>query len=226
MPQSSSIRNSTLLAELMRMAFWMIFFYLDVSKQFNTTALPWNNLNKFLPNDGVSACSGGNNNDIFLFSGLIVTEFTVFTVKYDINNQKWTDNITNGPSPRSYISCAKFNNQLIAIFAGLADGRNNPNDLWIFDSLALTWSLSNAPNPPQPIWSYCAITLPDQTILYMGGTAYENVTTEILMPLNSIPLYDSASDMWKTLETSGPTPPSRKAFSAVLSMSFDNVNVK
>ncbi|CAG8596713.1 40473_t:CDS:2 [Gigaspora margarita] len=34
-----------------------------------------------------------------------------------------------------------------------------------------------------------------------------NNVTESQMPLNSLPLYDTTSNMWKSLNTSGPTPP-------------------
>ncbi|CAG8807748.1 4256_t:CDS:2, partial [Gigaspora margarita] len=98
--------------------------------------------------------------------------------------------------------------------ASACSGRNN-NYLFIFSES--TWSLSNASNAPPTIWSYCAITLLDETILYIGGMFYDvSNDTDTLLPLNSLPLYDSTSDTWKSLDTYDPTPPSRRAFSAVL----------
>ncbi|KAF0332894.1 galactose oxidase [Gigaspora margarita] len=151
----------------------------------NYTALPWNKLTStgVLQNYGASACNGGNNNDLFIFGGY---ESESFTIKYDINNKHWTNITSSGKEPinRFSFSCAKFNNRLITIFAGFPDdGADSINDLWIFDSFKLKWTLSNASNAPQ---------------------------TSIL------PLYDTASDTWKSLNTSGPTPPSRTDFSAVL----------
>ncbi|CAG8827157.1 40358_t:CDS:2, partial [Gigaspora margarita] len=112
-----------------------------VSQNFKISALPWYKLTStgVLQNYGASACSGGNNNDLFIFGGY---EFESFTIKYDINNKHWT-NITN-------------------------------------------------------IYSYCAISLPDETILYIGGIVYNDNGTDTLMPLNSLPLYDTASNTWKT----------------------------
>ncbi|KAF0363843.1 galactose oxidase [Gigaspora margarita] len=86
--------------------------------------------------------------------------------------------------------------------ASACSGRNN---IYLFIFGESTWSLSNASNASPAIWSYCAITLLDETILYIGGCF-----------MMSLPLYDSTSDTWKSLDTSSPTPPSRRAFSAVL----------
>ncbi|KAF0552073.1 galactose oxidase [Gigaspora margarita] len=126
----------------------------------------------------------------------------------------WT-NVTSGgnePTKRDNFSCTKYNNRFIAIF----NGDNNfriPNDLWIFDSLESTWSLTNASNAPQNIYGYCAVTLPDETILYIGGT-FRDILKGV--PMNKLSLYNPASNTWKSLNTSGPTPPSRLGFSAVL----------
>ncbi|KAF0555789.1 galactose oxidase [Gigaspora margarita] len=173
------------------------FFYLDVSQNFTMKALPWNDLTftGIFANIDASMCSGGSNNDLILFS-------------------VWTDvrNGGNQPTGRVSFSCAKFSNGSIAIFAGFVNNANDrENDLWIFDSLALTWSLNNAPNAPADFWGYCAITLPDNTILYIGGNFFG-----INLPLNSLPLFDSTSNTWKNLNTTGPTPLGRHDFSAVL----------
>ncbi|CAG8782908.1 2949_t:CDS:2, partial [Gigaspora margarita] len=144
-----------------------------VSQHFTITALQWNDLTftSSTLDVGSSMCSGGNNYDlIFIFSG------------------------------RSQISCTKFGNGSIAIFAGYFTYVNDSkNDLLIFDLLALTWSLKNASNAPPDIWAYRAITLPGDTILYIGSAFYGK---EKNMLLNS--------------NTTGPTPPSYHYFSAVL----------
>ncbi|KAF0494221.1 galactose oxidase [Gigaspora margarita] len=157
---------------------WKEFFYLDVSQHFAITALQWNDLTFTGPTLDVGS-----------------------SIK-----QQWANvtNVGNQPTGRSQISCAKFGNGSIAIFAGYFNYVNDSkNDLWIFDSLALTWSLKNASNAPPDIWAYRAITLPDDAILYIG------------VPF-MLPLYDSTTNTWKNLNTTGPTPPSRHYFSAVL----------
>ncbi|RIB04232.1 hypothetical protein C2G38_2048601 [Gigaspora rosea] len=193
------------------------FFYLDFSQNFTTTAdLQWNNLNltgsprKMFE----TACIGGNNNDlIFIFGNENGTdnEFT-FTSKFDTRNQQWSF-VTSGVNGPVWIDggadlCANFNNGSIAVIAG-AGNVSQASDIWIFDSLKSKWSLRNSPNKPEHLVFYRAITLPDQTILYIGGS-YDAVS------LNSLFLYDTASNTWKNLTTSGTTPPSRICSSAVL----------
>ncbi|RIB01603.1 hypothetical protein C2G38_2050743 [Gigaspora rosea] len=176
------------------------FFYLDFSQNFTTTgALQWNDLTHTgSPRKQFeTTCIGGNNNDlIFIFGNENGNDDeTTFTSKFDTRNQQWSF-VTSGVNGPVWIDgggdlCAKFNNGSIAVIAG---SRNvyPANDIWIFDSLKLTWSLRNSPNKPEFVYSYRALTLPDQTILYIGGS-YDSVS------LNSLFLYDTASNTWKNL---------------------------
>ncbi|RIB14722.1 hypothetical protein C2G38_2039956 [Gigaspora rosea] len=179
------------------------FFYLDVSKQFTTTdnaSIPWVDLTYTggpLKSDA-AACIGGKNNDmIFIFGGWPYSQS--FVSQFDTNKQQWINitSVGNVPTNKSYISCANLDNGLIAIFSGFG----TINDLWIFNTLTLTWSLSNATDAPLPMYDYCAVTLPDGNILYIGGD-----NSAGYMPMNK--------------SISGPTPSPRGYFSAVLSMLF------
>ncbi|RIB14724.1 hypothetical protein C2G38_1633450 [Gigaspora rosea] len=195
------------------------FFYLDVSKPFTTTdnvSMPWIDLTytggpqKY----SATACIGGKNNDmIFIFGGL--EPLQSFVNLFDTNKQRWINitSVGNVPPNRSYISCANLDNGLIAIFSGYfnATATYETNDLWIFNTLTLAWSLSNATNAPLSMIQYCAITLPDGNILYIGG-----VNPGSYVPMNKLPLYNTKSDTWTNLSISGPTPSARGAFSAVL----------
>ncbi|KAF0559385.1 galactose oxidase [Gigaspora margarita] len=182
------------------------FFYLDVSKPFTTTdnvSIPWIDLTytggpqKYL----VTACIGGKNNDmIFIFGGSSLNVNQSFVNLFDTNKQRWINitSVGNVPPLRYYISCANLDNGLIAIFSGFDPSKSTiTNDLWIFNSLTLTWSLSNATNASLQMYGYRAVTLPDGNILYIGG----NNSTGY-MPMNK-----SISD---------PTPSVRNYFSAVL----------
>ncbi|CAG8748243.1 28700_t:CDS:2, partial [Gigaspora margarita] len=124
------------------LCYWKDFFYLVVSQHFTIAELQWNDLTFTGPilNIGASMCSGGSNNDLI---------FT-FGDGYDKSKQQWANDTNGGnqPTRRSDISCAKFGNGSIAIFAGYY---NNAN-----------------------IWAYCAITLPDHTILYIGGSFFDD----------------------------------------------------
>ncbi|RIB30898.1 hypothetical protein C2G38_2237986 [Gigaspora rosea] len=129
------------------------FFYLDVSQNFSTSALPWTDL----------TVPGSSRR----FSYSLFPPGTPFTSKFNTTNQEWTNVTSGGIAGSDSTSCASFNKSLIAIFAGAND--DNANYLWILDSFALTWSFSNAPNAPSDIYGYCAVTLPDEKILYIGG---------------------------------------------------------
>ncbi|KAF0550647.1 galactose oxidase [Gigaspora margarita] len=168
------------------------FFYLDVSKPFATTddvSIPWIDLTytggPF--KEHITACTGGKNNDmIFIFGGFLINQS--FVNQFDINKQQWTNitTIGNAPTDNRYdFSCAKFNNELVAIFSGyIMSNPNKVNDLWIFNTLTLTWSLSNSTNAPLPRQGYCAITLPDDNILYIGGS--DPTSDFLLMPMDNI----------------------------------------
>ncbi|CAG8585544.1 5651_t:CDS:2, partial [Scutellospora calospora] len=181
------------------------FFYLDFSKQFTTTniaSIPWidlTNTNGPLKHSA-TACIGGNNNDtIFIFGGF---PYNNFVNQFNINKQKWNNISSTGSAPiyRKDISCAKFNNGFIAIFSGFINITYTTNDLWIFNTLTLSWSLSNATNAPPSRFGYCAITLPDANLVnnYMlvAFGAFQNSTfsSKIFM-LN---INKSASYTWTT----------------------------
>ncbi|CAG8526119.1 9102_t:CDS:2, partial [Scutellospora calospora] len=109
---------------------------------------------------------------------------------------------------RTNILCAKFNDESIAIFSGTSKNINVTNDLWIFNTLTSSWSLSNSIGAPSSRFGYYAICLPDETILYIGGIITSS-QSENYLPMNN------------TTPTSGPTPPPRVFFSAVISMLFN-----
>ncbi|RIB16173.1 hypothetical protein C2G38_2091605, partial [Gigaspora rosea] len=139
--------------------------------------------------------------------------------QFDISTQQWKwITIESGvPKYRQDISCAKFSSGLIAIFSGLSG--DGINDLWIFDTLALSWSLSHAVNAPPQRFGYCAITLPDENILYIGGASgvySSNISSYQYISMNILPLYNTKSHMWTNMSISGQIPPTRTFFSAIL----------
>ncbi|RIB11874.1 hypothetical protein C2G38_2202283 [Gigaspora rosea] len=179
------------------------FFYLDVSKPLETTnnsSIQWVDLTYTggpLKTE-TTACIGGKNNDIiFIFGGYSHTS-QYFVNQFDTSEQQWINiaSVGNVPTNRNYTSCANFNNRSIAIFSGYS----SINDFWIFNTLTQSWSLGNTTNAPPSRCAYYAITLPDENILYIGGVSGINIT--VYMPMNNF--------------TSGPTPPVRDSFSAVL----------
>ncbi|RIB23248.1 hypothetical protein C2G38_2139843 [Gigaspora rosea] len=178
------------------------FFYLDVSKPFTTTdkdSMPWIDLTYTGGplKAGATTCIGGKNNDmIFILGG---TFNQSFVNQFDTSKRQWINitSVGNVPTDRIDISCANFDNGLIAIFSGVSSSNSIPfpNDLWIFNTLTLTWSLSSATNAPLNLFSYCAVTLPDGNILYIGGIGYYSN----YMPMNNLPLYNTKYDTWTNL---------------------------
>ncbi|KAF0557223.1 galactose oxidase [Gigaspora margarita] len=197
------------------------FFYLDISKPFSTTdnvSIPWIDLTYTGgPFKGeATACSGGKNNDmIFILGGYYNSNYNnnSFVNQFDTSIQQWFNIESGAPIYKQDISCAKFSSGLIAIFSGLS--YPSPiNDLWIFDTLTLSWSLINAANAPLQLHGYCAITLPDETILYIGGANSNDLSS--YSPMDILPLYNTKSHMWTNMSISGQIPTIRAFFSAIL----------
>ncbi|CAG8769886.1 30897_t:CDS:2, partial [Gigaspora margarita] len=177
-------------------------FYLDVSKNFNVSdmaSMPWTDISTGAPRkDSISACIGGMNNDsIFVIGNKPSASFQPLVSQFDTTKQTWSNVTASGAPPvdRYYISCASFGKGLIAIFSGAYVTGNDNNDLWLFNTLSLSWIKSNATTAPAARSGYCAITLPDDNILYIGGSYNFSITSFI--PMNI-------------------TPPSRRFSSAVL----------
>ncbi|RIB14725.1 hypothetical protein C2G38_2194250 [Gigaspora rosea] len=203
------------------------FFYLDVSKPFITTddiSIPWFDLTNTSGPSKLYAttCIGGKNNDLIFIFGY--GDNQSFVNQFDTSKQQWIDftPVGNVPADKLFISCANFNNGLIAIFSGKKyypiNINDNDNNIWIFNTLTLTWGLSNATNAPPPRYLYCAITLPDENILYIGGINLINSSKISFTQMNSLSLYNTTSDMWANMSTSGQPPPARVYFSATLTL--------
>ncbi|CAG8621065.1 17547_t:CDS:2 [Cetraspora pellucida] len=150
-------------------------FYLDLSEPFtttNNTLTPWVD---FTYTSGpwksqATACNSGKNIIIiFIFGSYPLFQPSVN--QFNTSKQQWTNITSIGSVPvyRDYISYAEFNNGL---------------------------SLSNATNLPLSQVSYCAITLPNENILYIDGISPNLLS---YMPINNLPLYNTKSDTWTNM---------------------------
>ncbi|CAG8550127.1 22618_t:CDS:2, partial [Cetraspora pellucida] len=97
-------------------------------------------------------------------------------------------------------------------------GESNNNQSFVnqFDT-----NKQHAINTPSSRRSYRAITLPDDNILYIGGlndgiNPTDTLASLLLMPMDNLPLYNTKTNTWTIMNITGPTPPSRVYFSAVL----------
>ncbi|CAG8774361.1 26491_t:CDS:2, partial [Gigaspora margarita] len=153
------------------------FIYLDVSKPFTTTdnvSMPWIDLTY---TGGPSklyatACIGGKNNDMICIFGDYPSSINQsFINQFDTSKQQWINitSVGNVPTIGYGYSCANFNNGLMAIF----NGTGSTNELWIFNTLILTWSLNNATNAPLPTLGY-------YTTMFQGQWSSGNISNPIV----------------------------------------------
>ena len=150
------------------------FFYLDCSKPFITTNLPW----QYLPNTGApsrwsaaSARGGVNNNTLFLYGGFSSPENeTGLVYTYDTQSGLWNilnvkeDNDTR---KRSLEAVSDYNGQMY-LFGGSSDKLNVSNDMVILDTINLIWKTGSLDNAPSARFYYGATLLPNQNIIYFG----------------------------------------------------------
>ncbi|GES82045.1 hypothetical protein GLOIN_2v1834755 [Rhizophagus clarus] len=209
------------------------FFYLDVSVPFNTQELSWkdlSDLNMVPPNYFATSVKGGPNNDTLFFYGGLTTDQTMALVyTFDSQSIVWSiPNITGVNTVRKYFLTAIINNDgRMYLWSGTVSGTNSfVNEMLILDTKNLSWSQGNLFNAPIPRRSYGTALLPNNKIIYMGGTSVGttyndktlNIETGSALPLSEIYIYDTIYDNWDTKITSGKIPSNRVGFSTVLGL--------
>ncbi|CAG8660234.1 13853_t:CDS:2 [Rhizophagus irregularis] len=154
------------------------FFYLDVSKKFNTKNLLWKDLsyNNIVPSHyGATSVVGGvNNNTLFLYGVYNSAMALVYT--FDPKYNKW-DNpqiIGDNTIRKQFLTGVIANNGKMYLF-----GKTLPNglvfndysidmDMLILDTINLNWEKGSLFNAPTGRGDYGATLLPNQIILYIG----------------------------------------------------------
>ncbi|CAG8815302.1 15011_t:CDS:2, partial [Gigaspora margarita] len=173
------------------------FFYLDVSKLFTTTdndSMPWVDLTYTGGPFKVdaTACIGGKHNDmIFIFGGISHTIGDLFANQsfinqFDTNKQQWSNitSIGNVPTNRAGISCANFDNGLIAIFSGASN--STLSDLWILNATTFRtfqWSKGNILNPIEDLAlaGHTATLVDNYMLVAYGGFPNHSFSSKIFM---------------------------------------------
>ncbi|GBB84241.1 hypothetical protein RclHR1_10870002 [Rhizophagus clarus] len=205
------------------------FFYLDVSDSSDTNGLEWHDLTNIIsipPNMYVAAIKGGaNNKTLFLYGGEALNDQSlsnlVFT--YDTQyNTRMTPIITGTP-PIGKISITPVidYNGLIYLFGGYSTDSIYTNDMFILDSINLSWKNASSINAPIPRASYGAVFLPNKNIIYIGGYN-ENVG---VFSLNEVYIYNTLNSTWTTQTTYGSIPSARYSISSVLSLDNQKIIV-
>ncbi|RGB35682.1 hypothetical protein C1646_759019 [Rhizophagus diaphanus] len=82
------------------------------------------------------------------------------------------------------------------------------------DTTNLNWSEGSLVNAPTPRFHYGATLLPNNKIIYMGGTNDINFgntlnLTKVALTLNEVYIYDTVNDNWDTKITMGKIPSKR-----------------
>ncbi|KAF0389751.1 galactose oxidase [Gigaspora margarita] len=71
------------------------------------------------------------------------------------------------------------------------------NDLYIFDTVLLSWNQINAANVPSPRSHAAPVLLPNGKILYIGGVSQTQPGADAdLINMNEIPVFDTNSSTW------------------------------
>ncbi|GBC04406.1 hypothetical protein RclHR1_05670008 [Rhizophagus clarus] len=214
------------------------FFYLDVSVPFNTQELPWqdlSNINMVPPNQYATSVKGGPNNDTLFFYGGFTTDQTMALVyTFDSQSIVWSiPKITGVNTVRKYGLTAIINNDgrmylwsgATTVFYGMIT--IYADEMLILDTINLSWSQGSLVNAPIPRCDYGAALLPNNKIIYIGGSsdpttifdAYTlNIRTGSALTLNEVYIYDTINDNWDTKVTSGKIPSNRAGFSTVLGL--------
>ncbi|PKY21291.1 galactose oxidase [Rhizophagus irregularis] len=197
------------------------FLFLDVSIPFDTKQLKWHDLSNLSNNDIVpshqfaAAIKGGaDNNTLFLYGGMNLDNNPMSLV-YTLNNLSWDTPKINGtpPNGKLFITPVIDYNGLIYLFGGYSTENIYTNDMFILDSINLSWKNVSSINAPSPRIEYSAVFLPNKKIIYIGGQ-FNNTT----LPLSEVYLYDTVNDIWTTQMTGGSIPSARFAFSSVLGL--------
>lgn len=185
-------------------------FYLDVSHSFSKEEPPWNDitLNAGIPFKScwgtVSLSDINNKQTIYLFGGytddLVTNEekFLPFVHSFDLIS-KWDVPTVKGnpPKGRSEIkSVIDDSTGKVYIFGG-ADRTNYFNDMYIFDTVGLSWSVLSLADAPSQRAGYTATLLTNGIILYIGGYSYQFVGDVFIdVDISQIFLFDTKSSTW------------------------------
>ncbi|RIA87856.1 hypothetical protein C1645_877788 [Glomus cerebriforme] len=212
------------------------FFYLDVSVPFNTQLLLWqdlSNINMVPPHSNAASFKGGaNNNILFLCGGLSSDQTMAFVYTFDPQSMTWTIPGIAGINNIKKIGLTGVNHDgKVYLWGGYLDNYIL-NDMLVLDTINLNWGEGSLINVPTSRYAYGATLLPNNNIIYIGGTnasniAYDEITSNIIqgnaLTLSEVYLYDTINDNWSTKMTSGKIPSNRAGFSTVLGLDGQRV---
>ncbi|RIA89136.1 hypothetical protein C1645_876913 [Glomus cerebriforme] len=205
------------------------FFYLDVSVPFDTQKLLWqdlSNVDLVPPHALATSVKGGVNNDtLFLYGGMSPDNTMALVYTFDSRAILW-DHPNMPKIVGSKFELTGVNNNGKMYLWGGANDTTYFNDMLILDTINLSWGKGSLDNAPTPRCDYGATLLPNNNIIYIGGSNFSvvydpdtlNVSQGSALALNEVYLYDTINDNWSIKVTSGKIPSNRAAFSTVLGL--------
>ncbi|CAB4484217.1 unnamed protein product [Rhizophagus irregularis] len=200
------------------------FFYLDVSKPFDTSKLPWTAIkdNKNLPlnnfssvlSGGVAASYGGNNNDTIYFINNELDKTLPPVLTFNTSDYSWNSlsqqNITGDiPIGRNQMKPITDRNGKIYLLAGfnfttLQNAKRN-GGMFIFDTINSSCVLNYHDIYTRMLRvEYSATLLLNDIIVYMGGKGSDG--TNFTDGFSTVYLYYTNNSTWASKPTTGSIP--------------------
>jgi len=154
------------------------FLYLDCSTSFNTNELEWidlSNTNNIVPpHYFAAAVKGGSSNDtLFIYGGESLGGEPMSLVNtFNTLNNTWSVPILAGIPPTASMTIIPVvdYNGLMYLYGEVASevGGTYTSDMFILDTINLSFKKANSVNAPSPRVDYGAVFLPNKNIIYMG----------------------------------------------------------
>ncbi|CAG8602854.1 4146_t:CDS:2 [Funneliformis caledonium] len=199
------------------------FFYLDVSEPFNIKNIVWHDLteiNVIPAHRAATSARGGAYNDTLFLYGAKTDRPIVMELFYtfDTKSNSWSipklvengDNIKTKHNVKGIVD----DNGKMYLFGGNHKNRTTfYDDMLILDTINFNLNMGSLVNAPTQRILYGATFVPNNFIIYFGGSMDD---ANNAYPLKEVYLYDTIDDNWST--TLGTIPSDRNAFSTVLGL--------
>ncbi|GBB96542.1 hypothetical protein RclHR1_02780005 [Rhizophagus clarus] len=180
-------------------------------------------------------------NKLYILAGLNISrnatkEFFYLdaSVQFDTQKLSWQDltNINMVPlhvgatSAKEDVTGVMGYNGKFYLWGGIVD-KVIVDDMLILDTINLSWEKGSSLNAPTSRYSFGATLLPNNKIIYIGGSndytvTYDNETLNIgggtASYLNEVYIYDTINDNWSKEATFGKIPSERFGLSAILGL--------
>ncbi|KAG2175049.1 hypothetical protein INT43_006111 [Umbelopsis isabellina] len=181
-----------------------------------TQSAPW----ALGPADGPTTCyhsaipGGENNHHLIIYGGQTAggsenDSSTSTLYYYDSVSESWTKpNIDSPPRRIEHTMVANLNTGIGYLFGGYP----LTNELWSFDTNAMTWQqFSNQTFTPSPRYHHTATLLADGRMILIGG--FDGNKT---INMNDTYVFDTNALEWSLLNATGKIPTSRRDHAATL----------